>query len=153
MRLSDLKSGMLVTARDGSSFVAAKGSCIGDFLFSPYGCMALDDFSEDFSHKADTQLDIVRVEAPYVGELFSHLERYTASVWVDGVDRDEDDPLFCLKNYALSVYELEKIYNLVQGSKHGNIPQAQKHLDAFRLFREGVKDLEGYLEEVRREKG
>lgn len=146
MRLQDLKTGMLVTARDGSSYVAAKDSCIGDFLFSPYGCIALDGYSEDFSHKTDTQLDIVRVEAPHTGELFSHLERYTATVWAGGADRDEDDPVFCLKNYALSVYELEEC------CRRMSIPEAQKHLDAFCLFREGVKELEGYLEEASHEK-
>lgn len=147
MRLQDLKTGMLVTVRDGGSYVAAKDSCIGDFLFSPYGCMALDDFSEDFSHRTDTRLDIVRVEAPHTGELFSHLDRYTAAVWADGADRDEDDPVFCLKNYALSVYELEKCY------RHLGIPEAEKHLDAFRLFREGVKELERYLEGTPHEEG
>jgi hypothetical protein len=34
-----------------------------------------------------------------------------------------------------------------------SIPEAQKHLDAFRLFRDGVKELERYLEGVPHEEG
>ena len=135
----DLKTGMLVTTSEGQSFIVVKDTCGSDFLFSPFGSKRLEDVS-----------DIIRIEAPPFSNIFSPLTLYQYTIWADGATKD--NPLFHLKNYALAVDDMEKCYVLVRGARQ--IPNSDKHLEAFRHFREGAQELTEYLEGVtQNEKG
>ena len=130
--MTDLKAGMLVTTSDGQSYIVVKDTCGPDVLYSPFGSKKLENVS-----------DIIRIEAPPFSSIFSPLTLYQYTIWADGAG--EDDPLFHLKNYALAVDDMEKCYGLVRGARQ--IPNSDKHLEAFRLIQEGIRELTEYIEE------
>lgn len=137
--MTDLKAGMLVTTSDGQSYIVVKDTCGPDVLYSPFGSKKLENVS-----------DIIRIEAPPHIILFESSDLHQYAIWADGAEKG--GPLFCLKNFALAVNELEKCYGLVRGARP--IPNSDEHLESFQLFREGFQEFTEYLKGViQNEKG
>ena len=62
--LSDLKTGHIVTLRDGTKMVVYKDSALGKIYMSGKVWSGLDDYHEDLMHSEYDLLDIIKVERP-----------------------------------------------------------------------------------------
>ena len=82
MTKSDLKTGHIVTYRNGNKRKVLLNSCLGgDILVAQDGWMPLNRFNEDLTNKDNHNFDIVKVEEPLLTCHLVQEDPSTKTIW------------------------------------------------------------------------
>ena len=111
MNKRDLRTGHIVTLRKGSKYKVFLNASVGfgtsDVLARDSGIIPLANFNEDLEHKADRNMDIIKVECVYAYHL---LDKPIGSIEYETIwERKEAKQMTVAEIEAILGYKVEII--------------------------------------------